>query len=204
MTKTVHIYNLKGEKLESTVDVSYLPAKVKPSMLYDACLNYLAKGRSGSANTKTRSEVRGGGRKPWAQKGTGHARAGSFRSPLFRGGGVSFGPKPRTYGGSFPKSLKHEALKNALLNKKAKLFMVKELHVKDGKTKEVVALLKAFKVQSALFVDEKMNIAFMKAARNISTVKVMPVRDINVYDIMKHDALFITVPAEKKLAEVLK
>ena len=204
MSKTVHIYNHKGEKLEGTLEFGFLPAKIKPSLLHIMCIDFLAKRRSGSACTKTRSEVRGGGRKPWAQKGTGHARHGSFRSPLFRGGGVTFGPKPRSYGGSLPKKVKRLALKNALLNKKSKIFVLKEFDLKEWKTKEVVALMKAFKVQSALFVDEKIEQKFQRATRNIATVKTIPLRNINVYDIMNHDALFLTVPAGKKLAEVLK
>jgi large subunit ribosomal protein L4 len=204
MTKTMHVHNLKGDKLDSTIELDIFSAKVKPSLIHLLCVDFLAKRRSGSASAKTRAEVRGGGHKPWAQKGTGRARASSLRSPLFRGGGVIFGPKPRSYGGAIPKSIKHEALKSALLNKKSKIFVVKELEVKEGKTREVVELLKAFKVQSALFVDEKFHPKFLRAAGNIAAVKTLPVRNINVYDILKYDSLFLTVPAGKKLAEVLK
>lgn len=204
MSKAVHIYNLKGEKLESTLELPFLPTKVKPSLIHLLAVDFLAKKRSGTACTKTRSEVRGGGRKPWAQKGTGRARAGSIRSPLFRGGGVSFGPKPRSYGGDMPKQVKHTALSHALLNKKSKLFVVKELTVKEGKTKEVVAMLENFKVKSALFVDEKFEPTFLRAARNVATVKTIPVRGLNAYDLTKYDGIFLTVPAGKKLTEVLK
>lgn len=204
MTRTMHVYNNKGEKLSDSVEFTFLPKKVKPSLLHLLSVDYLAKKRVGSANTKTRSEVRGGGRKPWAQKGTGRARAGSSRSPLFRGGGVTFGPKPRSYGGALPKQMKREALKNALLNKSSHFYILKELDVEEGKTKEVVELLKHFKVNSALFVDEKISDKFARAVRNIKKAKASNLNNMNVHDLVKYDGLFMTVKASKKMKEVLK
>ncbi|MBU0579663.1 MAG: 50S ribosomal protein L4 [Candidatus Margulisbacteria bacterium] len=203
MTRTIHVYNLKGEKLQDSLQFSSLPKKIKGSLLHQMAVDYLAKKRSGSANTKTRSEVSGGGRKPWAQKGTGRARAGSTRSPLFRGGGVIFGPKPRKYGGIYTKQFKKAALRSALLNKSKTWFVLKEIEAKHGKTKEVVELLKHFKVKSALFVDEKISDLFLRATRNIKEVKAISLNSVNVYDLLKYEAFFISLKAGKKLAEVL-
>jgi large subunit ribosomal protein L4 len=205
MSNKVHIYNVSGEKKTETLELSFLPKKVKPSLLYFMSVNFLANKRTGSANSKTRSEVRGGGKKPWAQKGTGRARAGSLRSPLFKGGGVIFGPKPKTYGGKVNKKVKKEALKSALLDKKSKIFVIDDLKVKEGKTKEVLAFLKKFKVTSALIVCEKASDKLVRAANNIKGVKVVSgLGQLNVYELVKYDSLFIDLNAGKKLVEVLK
>lgn len=203
MTRTVHIYNHKGEKLTDSLEFKFLPKKVKPSMLYQMSIDYLAKGRSGSAKTKRRSEVRGGGRKPWAQKGTGRARAGSIRSPLFRGGGVIFGPKPREYGGKFNKAVKQQALAQALLNKDKHIYILKDMDVKNGKTKEVVEILDNFKLKSALFVDEKVTDKLKRAAGNLKAVKAYTLHNLNVYDLLKYEGLFLSAKAGKKLIEVI-
>lgn len=204
MSKTVHVYNLKGEKLQDSLDFTFMPKKVRPSLLHYLSVDYLAKKRSGTANTKTRSEVRGGGKKPWSQKGTGRARTGSLRSPLFKGGGISFGPKPRKYGKKISKQLRKTALKHALLNKSKNIFLLKEMELKQGKTKEIAELLKSFKMKSALFIDEKVPEKFSRAAKNIKTVKVGSLNSLNIYDLLKYEGFFITAKAGKKLVEVLK
>jgi len=204
MTRTVHVYSHKGEKLTESLEFDFLPKKLKPSLLHQFTVDYLAHQRSGTANTKTRAEVRGGGIKPWPQKGTGRARAGSLRSPLFVGGGVIFGPKPRHYGDTYPKHMKRQALKHALLNKIKNIFLLKDIDVKEGKTKEVLELLKNFKASSALFIDEKLPEKLRRAAGNLKLVKAGALKDLNVYDLLKYESVFLSVKAGKKLAETMQ
>ena len=158
----------------------------------------LANKRRGTASTKERAEVRGGGRKPWRQKGTGRARSGSNNSPLWIGGGVTFGPKPRSYAFSVPKKMKMLALKSALSNKlvDGELVIIKELNFEKPSTKSLAQIIHKLEVSGRLLiVDDEQNINLLKSSRNIPGIKVLPVAGLNVYDILLADKLMILQPA---------
>ncbi len=179
---------------------------VKEHLLYEAVVNYRANQRQGSASTKTRSEVRGGGRKPWRQKGTGRARAGSSRSPLWRKGGITFGPKPRSYYYSLPKKVKRNALKSALSMKFAEkqMLVLKALDFKEPKTKEGTKLLEILKLDSALIVDQHENKNLFLSLRNIPKIKAVDYNQVNVYDVLNYKWLVFTQSAFESLMEKLK
>ncbi|MCX7973758.1 MAG: 50S ribosomal protein L4 [Candidatus Aminicenantes bacterium] len=167
---------------------------IKKHILYETVVNFLANQRQGTASTKTRGEVSGSNRKPWRQKGTGRARAGSIRSPLWRKGGTVFGPKPRDYRYEIPKQVKKNALKSALAlrYREKKLLLVDELHLKQPKTKDALQLLKQLKVDSALVVDLASNRNLFLAMRNLPQAKAVDVRTLNVYDILKFNWLIFS------------
>jgi len=167
---------------------------VKKHILYEAVVNYLANQRQGTASTKTRGEVSGSNRKPWRQKGTGRARAGSIRSPLWRKGGTVFGPKPRDYSYDIPKQVKRNALKSALALrfKEKKLLLVDDLSLPQPKTKEALQLLKQLQVDSALVVDLADNRNLFLAMRNLPQAKAVDARNLNVYDILKYRWLILS------------
>ncbi|GIW40116.1 MAG: 50S ribosomal protein L4 [Candidatus Binatia bacterium] len=187
-------------------EVSLPPAfcgPVRRHLLYEAVKMQLANRRAGTACTKTRGEVRGGGRKPWRQKGTGRARAGSIRSPLWVGGGTVFGPKPRDYSYRMPRTARRAALASALSLKarEDKLLVVENLDLPEIKTKAVVALLERLGVESGLLVTGEPNETLEKSARNLPRVKVLRVEGINPYDILRYDRLVLTRSALEKLRE---
>lgn len=155
---------------------------------------FLANKRQGTHKTKTKSEVRGGGRKPFRQKGTGNARQGSIRSPILRGGGVVFGPKPRDYSFSLPKKLKKNALKIALsyLHKEGKIKVVEDMSSFSGKTKELYLSLKSIQSDKALLVDAKVNELFARACKNLTRFSYTSVKGINVYELLKYDNLIMS------------
>ncbi len=177
-----------------------LPAAVfsEPSrrhLMYEAVLAYLAGARRGTASTKTRGEVRGGGRKPWRQKGTGRARVGSIRSPLWVGGGTVFGPKPRSYEVNLPKQARRVALRSALATKfRAGLFMVLDrLALPEPKTKHMVEVLKTLQLgDGALVVLEGRDRALELASRNLKAVKVIAAQALNVHDVLRYRHLVMT------------
>ncbi|OGD16797.1 MAG: 50S ribosomal protein L4 [Candidatus Aminicenantes bacterium RBG_16_63_14] len=175
-------------------------------LIYEAVVNYRANQRQGTAATKTRAFVSGGGRKPWRQKGTGRARAGSTRSPLWKKGGTVFGPQPRDYSYELPKKAKRSALRAALAKKHAsqELIVASELEVKEPKTKEAVALLKAFKLDSVLLVDLHDNANLFLAVRNLPRVKAVDVSGLNIYDVLAHKALVFSRRAFEAVLERLK
>jgi large subunit ribosomal protein L4 len=175
-------------------------------LIYEAVVNIQANRRQGNAATKTRAEVRGGGKKPWRQKGTGRARVGSTRSPLWKKGGTVFGPQPRDYSYELPKKVKRGALRSALAKKLAaqELVVASELEVKEPKTKEGVALLKAFKLDSALLVDLHDNANLFLAVRNLPRVKAVDVSGINVYDVLAYKWLVFSRRAFEAAMERLK
>jgi len=179
---------------------------VKEHLLYEAVISYRANQRTGSASTKTRAEVRGGGRKPWRQKGTGRARAGSIRSPLWRAGGVTFGPKPRSFYYSLPKKAKKNALKSALSLKFAEnqVVVLEKLDFKEPKTKEGVEFLKSLNLDSALIVDSHENKNLFLSLRNIPKIKMVDYNEVNTYDILKHKWLVFSYKAFGSLMEKLK
>ena len=175
-------------------------------LIYEAVVNYQANQRQGTAATKTRADVRGGGKKPWRQKGTGRARVGSTRSPLWKKGGTVFGPQPRDYSYELPKKAKRSALRSALAQKLAaqELVVVRELEVKEPKTREAVALLKALNLGSALLVDLPDNANLFLAVRNLPRVKAVDVSGINIYDVLAHKSLVFSRRAFEAAMERLK
>ncbi len=204
---TLAVYSSQKEKV-GDIDVSDDVFGIEPKVgvLHEVVKWQLAKRRSGTASTKTRSEVRGGGRKPWRQKGTGRARIGSIRAPHWRHGGVAHGPKPRDYSYSLPKKVRRLALKMALSDKVAsdRIFVLREFGIEEIKTKKVAELLKAFDCNQAVVVtsdrDEKVELS----ARNIPGVKVLAEKGINVYDLLKYEYLLIEEKAVQNLDERLK
>ena len=204
---TVQVINSSGKKvkeIKAPDEVYAFPAK--DHLIYEAVINYRANQRQGTASTKTRGEVRGGGRKPWRQKGTGRARAGSIRSPLWKGGGTTFGPRPRDYSYSLPKKAKKIALKSAIskkLNEK-QLLIVDALEMKEPRTKEGATLIIALNVDSALFVDSHENKNLFLSLRNIPRVKAVDTTQLTVYDVMKYKWLVLTTRAFDTVTEKLK
>ncbi|UCZ53370.1 50S ribosomal protein L4 [Bacillus shivajii] len=203
----VTLYNQTGSQV-GDIELSDAVFGIEPneSVLYDAIVMQQASQRQGTHSTKGRSEVRGGGRKPWRQKGTGRARHGSIRSPIWVGGGVTFGPKPRNYGYKLPKKQRRLALKSALSSKvNAEAFRVLEgLSFEAPKTKELINVLEGLSTENKTLVvtaDYNDNVAL--SARNIPGVKFVTADGVNVLDIAHHDNIVITQDAVKKVEEVL-
>ncbi len=204
---TVQVIDTSGKKIkEVKASDEIFAVPLKEHLLYETVINYRANQRQGTASTKTRGEVRGGGRKPWRQKGTGRARAGSTRSPIWKGGGTTFGPRPRDYSYRLPKKAKKTALKSALSMKLAEkqLLIVDALKLKEPKTKEFLALTKKLKLDSALIVDIHDNKNLFLAARNIPKTKVIDVGQVTVYDVLNHNWLVLTKKAFDSLTRRLK
>ena len=201
----IDVYNIEGKKV-SDVELNEEVFGIEPNetIVHSVLVNYLANQRQGTQSTKTRSEVSGGGRKPWRQKGTGHARQGSIRAPQWKGGGVVFAPVPRDYSFKLNKKEKRAALKSVLTSRvqDGKLIVVDELKFDEIKTKKFKAVMDNLKVSKALVVladnDEKV----ILSARNIPAVKTTQVSTINVYDILKGDTLVLTRDAVAKIEEV--
>ncbi len=203
----IRVLDQSGKKVsEMAAPKEIFTYPVKEHLLYEAVVNYRANQRRGTASTKTRGEVSGGGRKPWRQKGTGRARAGSIRSPLWKKGGVTFGPKPRNYSYSIPKKAKRNALKSALSMKLAddQLLILKTLELKEPKTKEGAKILEALKLDSALIVDHHQNKNLFLSLRNIPKIKAVDYNLVNVYDVLNHKWLVFTQKAFESLMEKLK
>ena len=200
----VKMFNMSGSEV-GTIDLkdSIFAVEVNTHVMHQAVVQYLANKRQGTQSALTRAEVRGGGRKPWRQKGTGRARQGSIRSPQWTGGGVVFAPKPRDYSFKLNKKVKRLALKSALTTKvnDGKLVVVDELSV-NPKTKEMAAVLNNLNAVKSLVVVEDNNNNAVIAARNIPTVKTASVNTINVYDILKYDSLVLTKAVVEKIEEV--
>ncbi|HZW83478.1 MAG TPA: 50S ribosomal protein L4 [Candidatus Deferrimicrobium sp.] len=203
----VAVYNMQGAQVgEIELNSDVFGVEVNQTVLHSAVVLQLASLRRGTHSTKLRGEVSGGGRKPWRQKGTGRARAGSIRSPLWRGGAILFGPKPRDYGFSMPKKQRRLALKSALSSKveSGKLIVLDELNFDAPKSKQVVELLNNLKVSGkVLVVTGEFNETVEKSARNIAGVAALEASGLNVYDILHHDTLVVTKAAVAKVEEVL-
>ncbi len=203
----VQVFNQTGKKtkeIDAPREVFSYP--VKEHLIYEAVVNYRSNQRRGTASTKTRAEVRGGGRKPWRQKGTGRARAGSNRSPIWRKGGVVFGPKYRDYSYSIPKKARRNALKSALSMKLAenKILVLESLEFKEPKTKEGIKFLRNLELESVLIVDSHENKNLFLSLRNIPLVKAIDQNQVNVYDVLNHESLVFTKKAFDSLMERLK
>ena len=201
----VALYNMEGAEV-GTIELSdsIFGVEVKENLVHQAVVLYLANRRQGTQKAKTRSEVSGGGRKPWRQKGTGHARQGSTRSPQWTGGGVVFAPVPRDYSFKMNKKEKRSALKSALTSKVQdnKFMVLDELKFDEIKTKKMVTVLDALKVGKALLVitDDSENV--VKSARNIENVQLASPSTINVYDILKYDTVIATKSSVAAIEEV--
>jgi large subunit ribosomal protein L4 len=174
-------------------------------LIFEAVVNYRANQRQGTAATKTRAFVSGGGKKPWRQKGTGRARVGSTRSPLWKKGGTVFGPQPRDYSYELPKKARRGALRSALIKKHAdqELLVASDLEVKEPKTKEAVALLKAYHLGSALLVDLAENANLFRAVRNLPQVKAVDPAGLNIYDVLAHKSVVFSRRAFEAVLEKL-
>ena len=199
----VDVYNMQGKKV-SDVELNEAVFGIEPNetIVHSVLVNYLANQRQGTQSTKTRAEVRGGGRKPWRQKGTGRARQGSIRAPQWIKGGVVFAPKPRDYRMSIPKSMRKVAMTSALTSKVADMVVLEDLNFEAPKTKEAVKMLNAFEAKKTLIITAEVNENVYKSARNIEGVTVMPVNNINVYDLLNCKTLMITKEAVNKIEEV--
>ena len=201
----VSVYNIEGKEVGSIeLNDAVFGVEVNEHLVHMAVVNQLANNRQGTQSAKTRSEVSGGGRKPWRQKGTGHARQGSTRSPQWTGGGVVFAPKPRDYSFKMNKKEKRIALLSALSSKVAesKIVVLDEFKLDEIKTKKFVEVMSNLKVDKALVVIEGENKNVVLSGRNIPTVKVSATNEINTYDVLKYETLVVTKAAVEKLEEV--
>jgi len=202
---TVPVKNIKGETVGSMeLNDSLFGIEVNDHAVHMAVVQYLANQRQGNKSTKTRAEVRGGGRKPWRQKGTGRARQGSTRSPQWTGGGVVFAPKPRDFSIKLNKKQKRLALKSALTDKvkRDKLVVLDSITLPEVKTKSMVTVCEKLAATDALFVMAGSNTNVMLSARNIPGIKTAGVNTINVYDILKYDNFVVTKEAVEQMQEV--
>lgn len=201
----VDVFNLEAVKVgDIELQESIFNIEVSEHAVHMAVVQYLANQRQGTKGTKTRAEVRGGGRKPWKQKGTGRARQGSIRSPQWKGGGVIFAPKSRDFSVRLNKKLKRLALKSVLTSKlrESKLIVLEDLKFDTIKTKQMVNVIDKFKLKKAMFVLNGSEKNVILSTRNIPDVKTSAVNTINVYDILKYDTFVVTKEALNKMQEV--
>lgn len=202
---SVKVYDIEGKEVETLeLNDAVFGVEINEHIMHKAVVGQLANNRQGTQSAKTRSEVSGGGRKPWRQKGTGHARQGSTRSPQWTGGGVVFAPVPRDYSFKLNKKEKRAALKSALTDKvaNAKLIVVDELKFEEIKTKNFAQVMKNLDVNNGLVVVNENDVNVMMSAKNIADVKMALPNTINVYDIMKAGKVVLTKDAVKTIEEV--
>ncbi len=204
----IPIYNIKGEKVgEAGLDKAISDKGVNEALLHQVAVLYQRNRRLGLSSTKTRGEVSGSGVKPWRQKGTGRARVGSVRSPVWKGGGITFGPRRRDYSVHIPKKMKRAAFISAL-NSRVKsegLFLVDEIKLEEPKTKRFAALLKAMNAgnRSILIAVKEVDPAVKRAARNIPFVCLKPVRELNTHDLLLYHKIIVTKEAFSSLKEII-
>ena len=201
----VSVYNMEGKEVETMeLNDAVFGVEVNEHLVHMAVVQQLANNRQGTQKAKTRSEVRGGGRKPWRQKGTGHARQGSTRAPQWTGGGVVFAPTPRDYSFKLNKKEKRAALKSALSSRVAenKLVVVDELKFDGIKTKDFAKVMSNLNVEKALVVINDNDQNVVMSAKNIPTVKTASTNTINVYDILKYNTVVVTKDAVNTIQEV--
>ena len=202
---TVGLFNKEANKVgDIELNENIFAVEVNESAMHQVVVALLANKRQGTQSAKTRAEVRGGGIKPWRQKGTGRARQGSIRAPQWIKGGIVFAPKPRDYRMSIPKSMKRVAMKSALTSKvqAGEFVVVDNLDFEAIKTKQVAAMINAFEAKKALIITAESNEIVYKSARNIEGVNVIPANNINVYDLLKSRKVIITKDAVSKIEEV--
>ena len=201
----VSVYNMEGKEV-GTMELSdaVFGVEVNEHLVHLAVVQQLANNRQGTQKAKTRSEVSGGGRKPWRQKGTGHARQGSTRSPQWTGGGVVFAPTPRDYSVKMNKKEKQLAMKSVLTSKvnESKFIVLDELKLAEIKTKQIKAVLDNLKVEKALIVTKEKDDVVVKSANNLPKVATTALNNINVYDILKYDTVVVTSEAVAAIEEV--
>lgn len=201
----IKVLNMKGEEIkEIDLPEELFAATISEASVHQAVVNQLANKRQGTQSAKTRAEVRGGGRKPWRQKGTGRARQGSIRSPQWKGGGVVFAPKPRDYSYKLPRSTRQAALRSVLTSKfeEGKLVVVDNITFDSPKTKDMVSFISNVGAVKPLIVTEKVDKNVYISARNLQKTAVTFADLINVYDILKHDTLVVSEAALARIEEV--
>ncbi len=202
---TVGLFNKEAKQVgDIQLNDKVFAVEVNEAAMHQVVVALLANKRQGTQSAKTRAEVRGGGIKPWRQKGTGRARQGSIRAPQWIKGGVVFAPKPRDYRMSIPKSMKRVAMVSALTSKvqNNEMVVLENLDFEAPKTKQVVNMLKAFEAKKTLIITAESNENVYKSARNIEGVAVLPVNNINVYDLLKYPTVMVTKDAVTKIEEV--
>jgi large subunit ribosomal protein L4 len=202
---TLDILNKQGQKVgDIELNESLFGVEINTNAMHQVVVAQLANKRQGTQSAKTRAEVRGGGIKPWRQKGTGRARQGSIRAPQWIHGGIVFAPKPRDYRVSVPKSMRRVAFKSALSSKVAEneMIVIDSLEFDTPKTKAMLEVLSAFGAKKTLIVVAESNENIYKSARNIPGVQVSPVNNLNVYDILKYEKFIVTKDAVSKIEEV--
>ena len=198
---TIEVYDVNQANVTQVdVDEKVFEKKIDESIYYEVVKMQMANARSGTACTKGRSDVRGGGKKPWRQKGTGRARAGTSSSPIWKGGGIVFGPKPRDYSMNVPKKIKKQALCGAISQKKTEgnLTILDKIELQDIKTSKFVEILNKLDLKSVLIIDEG-NRNLVLSARNIPGVKILSPEGLNLYDILYYENLVITQPCLEKI-----
>ena len=201
----VAVYNMEGKEVDSLeLNDAIFGVEVNEHLVHMAVLQQLANNRQGTQKAKTRSEVRGGGRKPWRQKGTGHARQGSIRAPQWKGGGVVFAPVPRDYSFKLNKKEKRAALKSVLTSRvqENKFIVVDELKMDEIKTKTFKGVLDNLNAEKALVVLNDMNANVIASAKNIPTVKTTQTNELNVFDVLKYNTVVVTKDAVATIEEV--
>ncbi len=201
----VKVYNMKGQEVGTKELSNLFEAEYNESLIHQAVVTRLANMRQGTKGTLTRTEVRGGGRKPWRQKGTGNARQGSIRAPQWIKGGVVFAPKSRDFSKKMNKFARRGALLSAISKRLADndLYVIDNIAVKDGKTKEMVEFMKAFKFEkSVLIVMSDNDSLVIRAARNIGTLQTLPVNELNTYDVVKNSVLVMSADAVDAVQEL--
>ena len=200
------VFDIKNKKV-ATVELNdaVFGAEVNEAIVYDVVKMQLAARRSGTASTKTRHDVRGGGKKPWRQKGTGRARAGTTRSPIWRGGRIVFGPHPRDFSFSVPKKVRKKALISVLSMKckEDKMMILRDFPMEKISTREFKSVVDLFGFKKALFVIDSENLVLLKSSRNLKNVKMIRSEGINVYDILNHEHLVLLEPSVKKIEGAL-
>jgi len=200
------VFDIEKKKV-SQVDLNdaVFGAEVNEAIIYDVVKMQMASKRSGTASTKTRSDVSGGGKKPWRQKGTGRARVGTTRSPIWRGGGIVFGPHPRDYSYSIPKKVRKKAIISALSMKfkENKMLILKDFPMEKISTRIFKGVFDLFSLKKALFILDDNNAVLLKSSRNIKNVKMIRSEGINVYDILNHEHLILLEPSVKKIEGAL-
>jgi large subunit ribosomal protein L4 len=200
------VYDIENNRV-SEIDLSdaVFAAEVNEAVLHDVVRMQMAGRRSGTASTKRRQEVRGGGKKPWRQKGTGRARAGTTRSPIWRGGGIVFGPHPRSYAYKVPKKVRKLALVSALSMKvrEGKMLILKDFPMGEIKTKKFKEVIDRFGLKKALLVLDKSNPVLEKSSRNVEGIKLIRSEGINVYDLLNYDHVVLFEPSVKMIEGAL-